>query len=333
MSWPLMIDCAELVRDEHLTAIIDALADAFRELSAGRTQTPPRTLIQTGPDRRSQLLVGSAAWERRGVAGVKVTTLTPDNPGRGLPLIHGIVILTDLDTGQVTALMDGAALTAVRTGAVAGLATRLCAPAEAGDLAMIGAGVQARALLRAMAAVRPIRSVRLYSRTRSTAAAFADWVRACPNLSASVVVCDDPYTAVHNAEIICTTTSTSGRTPLIEAGWVTPGAHLNVIGGTHEDAIEVDPALLGTALVAVEQRAAALKNAGEVRSALADGLIGVGDLHDLGALLNGDAAAAAGQTTVFRSVGLAIEDTAAAVAVYEALAPTGEASGGLVAIP
>ena len=317
-SLPSRIDGADLERDDHLLPVIDALADAFGDLWAGRTRTPPRTLVRTGPGQRSQLLVGSAAWEQRGVAGVKVTTIPPGNPGRGRPLIHGIVVLADLGTGQVTALLDGAALTAVRTGAVAGLATRLCAPPDAGELAIVGAGVQARAVLRAVAAVRPIRSVRLYSRTRSGAAAFADWISARPGPSVRVAVCDDARSAVRDAEIICTTTSTDGRTPLVEAGWVAPGAHVNVIGGTHEDAIEVDPALLATAFVAVEERAAALEEAGEVRAALTGDLIGVDDLHELGALLSGRSAPAAGQTTLFRSVGLAIEDTAAAAAVHRA---------------
>ena len=318
-SQPLRFGGADLERDDHLTPVIVTLADAFRDLWAGRTRTPPRTLVRTGSGQQSQLLVGSATWEQRGVASVKVTTITPDNRRRGLPLIHGIVVLTDLGTGQVTALLDGAGLTAVRTGAVAGLATRLCAPPEAGDLAIIGAGVQARAVLRALAAVRPIRSVRLHSRTRSGATAFADWIRARPGLSARVAVCDDPCSAVRDAEIICTTTSTDDRTPLVEAGWVAPGAHLNVIGGTHEDAIEVDPTLLATAFVAVEQRAAALEDAGEVRAALARGLIGVDALHELGALLSGQSAPDAGQTTLFRSVGLAIEDTAAATAIHRAV--------------
>ncbi|MFG2328460.1 ornithine cyclodeaminase family protein [Streptomyces sp. NPDC048604] len=319
-AWaPLIIDGPELERYELVRPVIDALGEAFRSLRTGQAQTAPRTLLQTGQEPHNQLLVSPAAWEQRGVAGLKITTLTPDNPSRGLPLIHGIVALVDLTTGRVTALLDGAALTAVRTGAVAGLATELCAPSDAGDLAVIGAGVQARALLRTMAAVRPIRSVRIHSRTRASAEALGEWAQALLGAPATVTVCDDPRTAVRDAEIICTATSTDAKTPLIEADWVAKGAHLNVIGGTHEDAVEVAPQLLATAFVAVEQRADALEEAGEVRSAIADGLIDGDGLHDLGALLDGEAAASPGQTTLFRGVGLAIEDTAAAAALYEAI--------------
>lgn len=323
----------ELARDRYLLPVIDALADAFGELAAGGVRMPPRTVVRTGAGQDRALLLGAAAWPGRGVAAVKVTTLTPDNPGRGLPLIHGLVMLTDLRTGQVAALLDGAALTALRTGAVAGLATRLCAPPDAGELAVIGAGVQARALLRAVAAVRPIRSVRVWS--RSGADAFAEWARhwlkgpgglnGLNGLNAEVTVCGGPRDAVRDAGIVCTATSTGGRAPLVEAGWVAPGAHLNVIGGTHEDAIEVDPALLGTSFTVVEERAAALREAGEVRTALADGVVDIEDLHELGDLVTGRSRPTGG-TTLMRSVGLPIEDTAAAAAVHQALSrPAGGA--------
>ncbi|NUP45647.1 MAG: ornithine cyclodeaminase family protein [Streptomyces sp.] len=315
---------------DRLVRVIDALAEVFADLSAGRTRSPARTIIEHGthgehgdPGPRRQLLAGTAVWERRGVGSVKITTLTPDNPDRGLPLIHGVVVLTDLDTGRITALLDGAELTAVRTGAVAGLATRLCAPEDAEDLAVLGAGVQARALVRAVSAVRPIRSVRVFSRTRARTETFAEWIRATagrPDRPVEVLVCDTAKDAVADAAVICTATSTDDPTPLVAADWVAPGAHINVIGGTHEDAIEVDPALLASAFVVVEERAAALEDAGEVRAALAAGLIGVAELHELGALVTGvtGASAAGGRTSVFRGVGMAIEDTAAAAALHEA---------------
>lgn len=293
-----MTETAELVR------VIDTLADAFADLSLGRTESPPRTVLEHPGDR--QLLVGPAVWASHGVASVKITTLTPANPARGLPLIHGVVVLTDLDTGRITAVLDGAELTAVRTGAVAGLATRLCTPADAGDVAVLGAGAQAHALVRAVAAVRPIRSVRVWSRTRARAERFAADV--------PVTVCETIRAAVTDAEIICTATATDDPSPLVAAEWIASGAHLNVIGGTHENACEVDPALLGESFVVVEQRAAAIADAGEVRAALHRSLIEPADLHELGELVRGTVEPD-GRTTVFRGVGLAIEDTAAAVAL------------------
>lgn len=316
MTGPVTICAADMAGADRMARVIDALADAFGDLSAGRTRSPSRTIVECGAER--QLVVGPAVWERRGVAGVKIGTLTPGNPDRGLPLIHGVVVLTDLETGRITALLDGGELTAVRTGAVAGLATRLCASEDAEDLAVLGAGVQAHALVRAVCAVRPIRSVRVFSRGRARAERFAERMRHTAGRPVEVMVCGTAKAAVADAAIICTATSTTGRTPLVAADWVAPGAHVNVIGGTHEDAIEVDPALLAAGFVVVEERAAALQDAGEVRAALADGLIGVDALHELGGLVNGDTAPR-GRTSVFRSVGMAIEDTAAAAALHEAV--------------
>ncbi|MGW5851124.1 ornithine cyclodeaminase family protein [Streptomyces sp. NPDC055254] len=320
-----MIGADLMAGPERLLRVVDALAGVFGDLSAGRTSSPPRTVVPHGPQR--ELLAGTAVWERRGVGSVKITTLTPDNPGRGLPLIHGVVVLTDLETGRITALLDGAELTAVRTGAVAGLATRLCAPEDARDLAVIGAGVQARALVRAVCAVRPIRSVRVFSRTPERTEEFTRWVRDTCGPAVSVTVCDTVEEAVVGAQVICTTTSTSDRTPLVAADWVAPGAHVNVIGGTHEDALEVDPALLADAFVMVEERAAAVAEAGEVRAALAAGLITEDALHELGTLVDepapGTRSGAGRRTSVFRCVGMAIEDTAAAAALHEAASAAG----------
>ncbi|NBM15827.1 ornithine cyclodeaminase family protein [Streptomyces sp. GC420] len=315
---PVMIGAADMAGTERLLRVIDTLAEVFADLSAGRTRSPARTIIGHGDPgghgSQRELLAGTAVWERHGVGSVKITTLTPDNPGRGLPLIHGVVVLTDLETGRITALLDGAELTAVRTGAVAALATRLCAPEDAGDLAVLGAGVQARALVRAVSAVRPVRSVRVYSRTRDRAEVFARWVRDTADRPVRVTVCGTAKDAVTDAEVICTATSTGDRTPLVAADWVAAGAHVNVIGGTHEDAVEVEPALLADAFVVVEERSAAVAEAGEVRAALSGGLLTEDALHELGSLAGGPRQADH-RTSVFRGVGLAIEDTAAAAAL------------------
>ncbi|MCI4066013.1 ornithine cyclodeaminase family protein [Micromonospora sp. R77] len=313
MTGPAMVTAVDMAGTRRMVRVIDTLGEMFVDLAAGRTRSPARTVIEHGDER--VLLVSPAVWERRGVGSVKITTLTPDNPGRGLPLIHGIVALTDLETGQITALLDGAELTAVRTGAVAAVATRRCTADDAEDLAVIGAGVQARALVRAMAAVRPIRTVRIFSRTRARAERFADWID--DTHPARATVCDSVKTAVADAAIICTATSTSDNRPLIEADWVARGAHVNAIGGTHPDAIELDPALLADALAVVEDRTAALDGAGEIRAALAAGVLTVDDLHELGTLLTGEVRAD-GRTTVLRTVGMSIEDTAAALALHEA---------------
>ncbi|MEU5219693.1 ornithine cyclodeaminase family protein [Streptomyces sp. NPDC020807] len=315
MTAPVMVQAADMAGTRPMVRVIDVLGEMFVDLAEGRTASPARTVVEHGDSK--VLLVSPAVWERRGVGSVKVTTLTPDNPGRGLPLIHGIVALTDLETGRITALLEGAELTAVRTGAVAALATRWCTPEDAGELAVIGAGVQARALIRAVSAVRSLRAVRIHSRTRAGAEKLADWARETLPGSVRVSVHDTAKEAVAGAPIICTATSTDDATPVVEADWVAPGAHVNVIGGTHPDAVELDPALLADALTVVEEPAAALDGAGEIRAALAGGLITADDLHPLGTLVGGGVGDAVARTSVLRTCGMAIEDTAAAVALYE----------------
>ncbi|RNL70253.1 ornithine cyclodeaminase family protein [Streptomyces sp. I6] len=330
MTAPVMIHAADMSGTRRMTRVIDVLGEMFADLAAGRTRSPARTVVDHG-DRRV-LLVSPAVWERRGVGSVKVTTLTPDNPARGLPLIHGIVALTDLETGQIIALLDGAELTAVRTGAVTALATRRCTPDDTDTMAVIGAGVQARALIRATAAVRPIRTVRIHSRTRAGADRLADWVQDGAPRPIRAVVCDNARDAVADAPIVCTATSTSDGTPVVEADWVAPGAHVNVIGGTHPDAVELDPALLAGAMTVVEDRTAALDGAGEVRAAVAGGLIRAEDLHELGRLVSGGADPG-GRTSVLRTVGMAVEDTAAALALFEPRRAAGRGTGGPPAVP
>ncbi len=323
---PVMIGDVEMEMDRCLTAVAVAMEQMFRAMRDGGAHTAPRTSMWMGMERDAQMLTSPAVWTERGLASVKITTLTPSNRTRGLPLINGIVALIDLRTGRVMALLEGGALTSLRTGAVAAMATRLCATGRAGDMAVVGAGVQAKALIQAMAGVLSIKSVRLYSRTPVHTRALAEWTGEFLGSRTTVTVCRDARDAVRDAAIVCTATSTSAGTPLVDASWVAPGAHLNVVGGTHENACEVAPSLLEAAFVLVEDRSAATTEAGEIRAAIADGFLDAEDLVEIGDLVGGSSLAgpAPGQTTVFRGVGLAIEDTAAAAAVYELVRVTRE---------
>lgn len=324
-----IITAADIERHDNMVAMIDALQGAFAELHRGAAQMPPRTWMYTTQDEpRHQMLSSPASLDACGIASVKVTTLTPSNRERGLPLAHGVVILINLATGRPMALLDGVAVTALRTGGVAGLATRLVSRADASDLAVIGAGVQARALVRAMLAVRPIRSIRLHSRTPANAEVFADWIRQLGGRTIDVRVCEDARSAVLDADIVCTATSTHSATPLIEKAWIAPGAHVNVIGGATEDACEIEPSALADAFVLVEQRDAAMAEAGEVRVAIRAAALQPQDLIELGEVVSvaSPPLPATGQTTVFRCVGIALEDLAAAQAVYDAVRSAGGGS-------
>ncbi len=307
-----IINDVDMSGNLHLQQVMKAMNDVFQDLYLDREKSPPRTIIQYGS---SEMLVSPAAWIRHCVASVKITTITPDNSKLGLPLIHGVVVLTDTKTGQIMALLNGASLTALRTAAVAGLATNLCASLHAGDLAILGAGVQARSTLLSMLMVRQISRVRIFSRSPARTDIFANWARTVT--IAEVIICSNVFEAIQGADIICTTTSTNDTVALIKSEWVASGAHVNIIGGTHEEAIEVDPSLLKSAFVVVETTYAAQNEAGEIRAALKHQYINTEDINELGALASGKIMKNKGQTTVFRSVGLAIEDTAAAFAIYQ----------------
>lgn len=315
---PLMIDASALETREMMARVVDALANGFVDLAAGHAQTKPRTLLETGPAPHAQLLVSVASLDEQAVACVKITSLTPSNPDNGLPLLNGVVVVVDLGTGQVRALLDGAALTALRTGAVAGLATRLCRGGKPMDLAMIGCGTQARSLLTAMRLTAPIRRVRVWSRTRTRAKDFAAWAGRVHG-DIDIEICDRIDDAVRDASVVCTSTATDAGEPLVQAEWVRPGSHINVIGGTHSDVLEIDPGVLVDGFVVVEERDAALADAGEVRSGFAAGSLRSDDLHELATLVRGEVTPPAGATTVFRGVGMAIEDAAAAAAVVHAV--------------
>ncbi|HET7463521.1 MAG TPA: ornithine cyclodeaminase family protein [Longimicrobium sp.] len=321
----LAIGAAEMERHDCLPAIIAALHDAFAELHAGGVLMPPRTILAPGdPGDGRQLVVMPAALPRQQAAAVKLTTLTPANPARGLPLIHGLLMLADLATGQVVALMDGAEVTALRTGAGSGLATRLLARDDARALAVIGAGVQARTQLAAVAAVRPIDTVLIHSRTPGHAETFAAWARSRHG-TLRVRVCATVREAVEAADVVCTATATGSAEPLVRSEWIRPGTHLNAVGGVDENACELAPALLATARVVVEDRRAALDEAGEVRAVVAANALAPGDVVELGAVVAGAAPGRRSpeEVTVYRSVGIALQDVAAARAIFQRVRAAG----------
>jgi ornithine cyclodeaminase/alanine dehydrogenase-like protein (mu-crystallin family) len=246
---------------------------------------------------------------------VKLVTLTDANPVAGLPLIHAVYVLFDPVTQAPTAILDGAALTAVRTAAVSGLATRHLARPDAHRLVVFGAGVQAGAHLEAMAAVRPIDEVDVVSRTPASAERLV--ARA-----AAMGIAARPGTpdAVGRADVVCT--CTTSPTPVVTGSTVPAGAHLNAVGAYLPDTREVDTETVRRARVVVESRDVAAAEAGDVLVPISEGAIDashvVADLHQL----VGGAQVRRGpqDVTLFVSVGMAFEDLVVASAIAEALA-------------
>jgi ornithine cyclodeaminase/alanine dehydrogenase-like protein (mu-crystallin family) len=299
------VDAETLRRTLPMTAAIDALEAAF---GADRLpEAPLRTHVETGTG--SLLLM--PAFGEPGV-GVKLVTLTGSNPDRGLPFIHAIYALFDAQTQAPVALLDGAALTAIRTAAVSGLATRHLARPDASRLAIFGAGVQARSHLEAMRAVRPLAHVVIVSRTSDRAAALADEARTA-GLNARVGSAAD----VADRDLVCT--CTTSETPVFDGTLLPSGAHVNAVGAYRPDMRELDTEAVRRARVVVETREAAMEEAGDLLIAIKEGAVDEDHVvADLSEVVRGAPVRRSDEdVTLFKSVGVAFEDLVVARAAVD----------------
>jgi ornithine cyclodeaminase len=319
----LLLTATDLRASLPMPSAIEAMREAFRCIAEDRVEIPLRTAIRV-PGRDAVMLVMPARCDLPLGLGGKLVSVFPRNRARGLPAIHATVVLLDPDTGAPRALVEGTALTAVRTGAVSGLATELLARKDATVLAVIGAGAQARTQVEAVCCVRRIERVLVYSRTAAHAERFAEEVRGRGPVPGDVRAVASVADAVGAADVVCT--ATASPDPVLRVEHVRPGLHVNAVGSFTPAMRELDPALIGRAdLVAVDQRAAAMAEAGEVIAAIELGVAEEGRLVELGDLVVGRVAGRSRgeDVTVFKSVGLAIQDLAAAGRAVEVAAREG----------
>jgi ornithine cyclodeaminase len=247
---------------------------------------------------------------------LKTVCVFPDNPKRGLDAHQGTVTLFDGETGLVRAVMNASAITAIRTAAVSAVATRLLAREDTRKLAILGAGVQARSHLDSMRAVREFEEIVLYSPTPGHAAELADEFGVGTAASAEE--------AVHDADVVVT--ATNAAEPVLERSWLKEGAHLNAVGGRPPQMTELDPETLAAAALFVDRRESAENEAGDYRRALEEGAIGPDHIRaEIGEVLIGAKPGREdeSQLTMFRSLGLAVEDLAAAEYVVRRAQETG----------
>lgn len=290
-----------------MEAAIDALEAAFA--SDRLPAAPPRTHVETA----AGTLLSMPAHGDQGV-GVKLVTLTGANPGRDLPFIHAVYVLFDRETQRPTAIFDGAALTALRTAAVSGLATRHLARRDARRLVLYGAGVQARSHLDAMRAVRSVEQLMVVSRGRGRARALAG-VAEDLGIDASV---GEPG-AERTADIVCTCTTST--TPVLTGANLPPGVHVNAVGAYTTEMRELDSEAVRRARVVVETREAAASEAGDIEIARREGAIGPDHVvADLSEVVRGATVRRSGEdVTLFKSVGVAFEDLVVAAAAVAGL--------------
>jgi ornithine cyclodeaminase/alanine dehydrogenase-like protein (mu-crystallin family) len=291
-------------------ACAEAMAAVLAGHARGETHLPLRSVMMP-PDAPGfmGLMPGWSRGDGTGAFALKAVCIMAGNPARGLDAHQGLVTLFDGETGVPTAILDASAITAVRTAAVTAVATGALARPDATTLAVLGAGTQARAHLRALAGVRAFERVWIYAPTT----AHAEDVAAEAS-TAGVTVAASAQEALRDADVVVTVTS--AREPVLRREWLKPGAHLNAVGASSPRNREIDTATVAASALFCDSRESLRNEAGEFRLAVTEGLIS-GDEHvraELGEVLAGTAAGRrdAGELTMFRSLGLAIEDLAAA---------------------
>jgi thiomorpholine-carboxylate dehydrogenase len=276
--------------------LIPAMENALAQFSLGQVVQPVRNMLTVEEGKRYLGIMPAVADE---AMGAKLVSFYPGNEEKGIATHHAMILLFRPDTGEPLAVMDGRLITEMRTAAVSAAVTKYLAAPEAHVLALVGSGVQAHAHLQALSRVRHFDEIRLWSRTAAHADRFAEQHRAKAMPIAE---------AVRGADVIVT--ATNALRPILQGDWLKPGAHVNAVGSPRPNWRELDDRVM-TNMVVVDSREAVLKESGDVI------LSGAEIYAEAGEIFAGTKAAPFSKTTVFKSVGLAIEDIATAKLVYD----------------
>lgn len=291
---------------------IAGMKGAFGQLSSGQANVPLRTQIAV-PEHGGLSIFMPAYLQGTDDLAVKVVSVFPDNAQRSLPTIHGVVLALDPQTGRPVALLEGGALTAIRTGAGSGAATDLLAREDAEVVAIIGSGVQARTQLEAVCTVRDISEVRVYSLNPEHARTFATEMAGQGPIPGVIEVDDTAAAAIRNADIVCTATTSSE--PVFPGDLLSAGTHVNAVGSFQTTMQEVDVTTIRRSWVVVDSREAAMAEAGDLVIPMEAGEIDRDHIHaELGEIVNGQRPGRTSeeQITYFKSVGVAVQDAVAA---------------------
>jgi alanine dehydrogenase len=288
--------------------LIEAMTSALGRFSAGDVVQPVRTVIPVG-DGKGFFGVMPAYARSPATMGAKLVTVFAANAGRGLPTHLATIALLDPETGALLALLDGRYITETRTAAVSAVSSRALARKQASSLAIIGSGVQARSHLEALGRVHQLRHVAVWSPNRERRERFATDASGsnCP-----VKAVDHAGEAVVGADLLVL--ATSSPTPVIESGWVKPGAHVMSVGACRPAEREIDPVLMSRGRLFVDSRAAALVESGDIVLGISEGRFGADHIAaEIGEVVNGaEGRRTEDEITLFKSLGLAIEDVTAA---------------------
>jgi len=322
----LLVGHGDVIALLPMEECIEAMAEALATLARGGAVLPLRQVVRL-PDGPNAFALMPAALNSPQALGAKVITVFPGNDATPYDSHQGVVLLYDTQYGRLLAILDASTITGVRTAAVSAVATRLLSRPESRTLALLGAGVQAETHLESIRAVRPIDEVRVWSRSGTRAERF---VRTAASRSSGddvrFVTSPTAQAAVEGADVICTVTSS--REPVLRGDWLAPGAHVNAVGASIASARELDTTAVARARLFVDRRESIMNEGGDFLVPKREGVIGddhiVGEIGEL--LLEPPRVAGrrtADDITVFKSLGLAIEDVAAAHRIYTRAVATG----------
>jgi ornithine cyclodeaminase len=318
----LVVSDRDVVALLPMTECIDAMTVALRALAQGSALLPLRQIVRL-PNGRDAFGLMPAVLDDPPVLGAKVITVYPGNDATPYDSHQGAVLLFEREYGRLIAILDASTITGLRTAAVTAVATRLLSRPDSRTLALLGAGVQAATHLESISLVRQIDEVRVWSRSGVRAHAFAERFG---GQGPRIVACATAREAVDRADIICTLTSS--REPVLFGEWLSPGTHVNAVGASLATSRELDSAAVVKSRLYVDRRESTLNEGGDFLVPKREGLIGddhiVGEIGEL--LVDPPRIAGrrtADEVTLFKSLGLAIEDLAAARRVYDRAVSTG----------
>ena len=309
-----------LLTEEHVRSVLPmadlvaCMESALARFSAGDVQQPVRTVLQVGAERAFYGLM-PAYVDQPATMGAKIVTVFNSNINRGLPSHLAMIVLFDPDTGALQALMDGRYITEARTAAVSAVSARYLARAHASTLAILGTGVQARSHLEAYNEVRGLRDVRVWSPKAASRERFVDEMQ--PHAGVPLRATATAEEAVRGADLLVL--ATSSPTPVVDVSWIAPGSHIVSVGACRPDQREMSPDLVARGRLFVDSRAGALAESGDVVMGMAERRFGPDHIAgELGELVLGrvNGRRSDDEITIFKSLGMAVEDVAAADLVY-----------------
>lgn len=312
----LILSRAQIRSVVSMAECLGAVEDAFREFANGTAAMPTRVSLSL-PDKAGWLGVMPAYLRDAGSLATKIVSVYPQNETtHRIPSVLATIVLNNAETGRIEAILEGSYITAMRTGAVSGVATKYLAPRDAETVGIFGAGVQARKQLEAVQEVRKIRRALVYDSDKKRALDYVVELSTQHDLTASVA--STPSEAVREASIIIT--ATTSTTPLFNGREIEPGTHINAIGAFTPNARELDNETVSNSKIVVDSMDAALAEAGDIITPLKEGVIERKDIWaELGEIVAGKKAGrtAESEKTLFKSVGLGIQDAAVAKLVFE----------------